>query len=103
MDSELDTDDSVKEYALGWGEDWVFDFGEVDSGTAGPYEIDFDYLLDGKYQVTIASSILGGDFYIVQSDLTITYEPVPEPATMLLLGTGLIGLAAGSRKKFFKK
>ena len=38
-----------------------------------------------------------------QFSVTASATPIPEPATMLLLGSGLVGLVGYGRKKFFNK
>jgi len=85
---------------IGWAEDGTWDIGGVDTGLYG-YDVTASYLVDGTFTVTLGS--VWGDFYIEKSDLEITYNPVPVPSTILLMGGGLFGLVGYNRKRFSKK
>lgn len=67
-------------------------FGLPDMIYSGNFNISF-YALGLPPDGFTSGELLSGD---------ISNTPVPEPATMLLLGSGLIGLAQYGRKRFFK-
>jgi hypothetical protein len=62
---------------------------------------DFDYLLVGNsYQWYFGSKVNNLSLFRVSAVTLEQVDPVPEPATMFLLGSGLIGVGVFVRRKF---
>lgn len=81
---------------------------EVDPGVWGWANV--TALVSGDHQLNLTFTRLGGDFGISWVRLFGDYTdnptpgaaPVPEPATMLLVGSGLLGIGWTSRRRVIK-
>jgi len=84
--------------------------GFVDAGEIGDF-LEFNLyggwhggLIDfGIYEPILEDWDISKALVLFKGEMNLNASPVPEPATMFLLGTGLIGLAGFGRKRFRKK
>ncbi len=98
MDSDYETVDLVLDL------DTLWDEYAISQGGTGNIDVT-SYLYD-DHMLDVTITALSGSFTVDFLDLSGCYEdvaPVPEPATMLLFGSGLVGLAGFARKKSKKE
>jgi hypothetical protein len=96
------------------GNFWILKFGIGVGGLSwgGPEQFEYSYMgMDGGLLTLNLKDIPDWTIFCSEEPILIqgyisndkSPAPVPEPSTILLMGTGLFGLAAYSRKRFYKK
>ncbi len=73
-------------------------FWEVDTGTS-TFSIDSLMVLSSTGMLDVTLTAISGDFYFNSATLMATAESVSGPATLALLGLGLLSLGAARRRR----